>query len=61
MIEEIQNMLQPVTAKTVKLEIVHNLKHINYEKLVNMQQGLNKHEINQMNILYIFYVLRNGL
>ena len=61
MIEEIQNMLQPVTAKTVKLEIVHNLKHINYEKVVNMQQGLNKHEINQMNILYIFYVLRNGL
>ena len=40
MIDEIHNMLQPATAKTVKMEIVHNLKHINYEKLVNMEQGL---------------------
>ena len=61
MIDEIHNMLQPATAETVKMEIVHDLKHINYEKLVNMEQGLNKHEIDQMNIVYIFHVLRNGL
>ena len=61
MIDEIHNMLQPATAKTVKMEIVHNLKHINYEKLVNIEQGLNKHVIDQMNIVYIFHVLRNDL
>ena len=61
MIDEIPNMLEPATAKTVKMEIVHNLKHITYEKLVNMEQGLTKHEIDQMSIVYIFHVLRNDL
>ena len=38
-------------------EIVHNIKHINCEKLVNIEeQGLNKYEIDQMG--YSLYISR---